>query len=87
MTYTWSRDLSDEDYSPGWLCNLPDGSEMFVEQIVWPSDGRTMWRSLIRIGEDGAYNAISGAFSSRLEAQTAAECMYASRPVVAVTFS
>lgn len=76
MTFQWRKDLSDDDYTPAWICNMPDGSEISVEQSVSPRNGRLIWHSLLRVGTDGEPFGISAVFESRLEAQQAAEIFY-----------
>lgn len=84
MKFDWHQDLNDEDPHPGWVCSMTDGSEMFVEQSTWLRDGRPIWRSLVRFGENGIYTVITAAFKSRSEAQSAAEAFWASHQSAAV---
>lgn len=73
----WRYKNLDNDPFRSWVCEAPDGSELSVEQAVWPTSGDTIWKALVRIGEFGPYVPIrcqySAAFLSRYEAQNAAE--------------
>lgn len=82
--YHWSPEISDEDSTRSWLCLLPDGDELCVEQITMRT-GQMRWKSMVRIGGDGDYLVVSNPASessvSRIKAQERAEAFYLAKKI------
>lgn len=80
MHFFWHPDFSDCDDSRAWICQMPDGSELCVEQFFGFTSSLPAWKAMVRIGENGQYATCSGAasavFETRLKAQKTAEIFY-----------
>lgn len=80
MQFVWHPDFSDCEDLRAWICQLPDGSELCVEQFYGYRPFIPTWKAMVRIGENGQYatcaGSISAVFETRLKAQQTAEIFY-----------
>ena len=83
MDETWRLDMADDENLRSWVCPMPDGSELCVEQAIVPQTGVLAWRALVRLGADGDYLSVwshrASSFSTRAQAQQAAEDHYSAK--------
>jgi len=78
--FRWQLDLSDNDIHRAWICEMPDGSELFVEQFYSMQTSIPVWKSSVKMGKNGEYQCIwldkSASFKTRIKAQETAELFY-----------
>lgn len=81
--FQWRLEMSDNDELRAWTCLMPDGSELFVEQIYTMFAGYPMWQSLVKLGPNDEFQVVksnnSAVFQSRVKAQETAEYFYAAK--------